>query len=110
MRTTNASVGPRIACFGPKLMLGLDDVADTDIQAWSQALIDGVGNCADDASVWRRCRMAGAGIDAAVARARDHAREGTVIHAMLSDDAVTYDDVLANIKLFISGGLNEPRT
>lgn len=92
-----------------KLMLGLDDVADVDMQAWSQALIDGVGNYADDASVWRRCREAGAGIDAAVARARDQAREGTVIHAMLSDEAVTYDEVLANVKLFISGGLNEPR-
>jgi cytochrome P450 len=65
-----------------KLMLGLDDVADTDIQAWSQALIDGIGNYADDASVWRRCREAGARIDAAVARARDHGRAGTVIHAM----------------------------
>ena len=92
-----------------KLMLGLDDVADTNMQIWSQALIDGVGNYADDASVWRRCQEAGAGIDAAVARARDHAREGTVIHAMLSDEAVTYDEVLANVKLFISGGLNEPR-
>ena len=28
---------------------------------------------------------------------------------MLSDEAVTYDEVLANVKLFISGGLNEPR-
>jgi cytochrome P450 len=92
-----------------KLMLGLDDVVDTDMQVWSQALIDGIGNYADDASVWHRCREAGAGIDAAVARARDHACEGTVIHAVLSDEAVTYDEVLANVKLFISGGLNEPR-
>jgi cytochrome P450 len=92
-----------------KRMLGLDDVADTDMQVWSQALIDGVGNYADDATVWSRCRKAGSGIDAAVARARDRAREGTVIHAMLSDAAITYDEVLANVKLFISGGLNEPR-
>jgi hypothetical protein len=28
---------------------------------------------------------------------------------MLSDQAVTYDEVLANVKLFISGGLNESR-
>jgi Cytochrome P450 len=79
------------------------------MQIWSQALIDGVGNYADDATVWSRGRKAGAGIDAAVARARDRARAGTVIHAMLSDAAVTYDEVLANVKLFISGGLNEPR-
>jgi hypothetical protein len=92
-----------------KRMLGLDDVADTDMQVWSQALIDGVGNYADDATVWNRCREAGAGINAAVARARDRASEGTVIHAMLSDQAITYDEVLANVKLFISGGLNEPR-
>ena len=32
-----------------------------------------------------------------------------MIHAMLSDAAITYDEVLANVKLFISGGLNEPR-
>lgn len=92
-----------------KRMLGLDDVADGDMQIWSQALIDGIGNYADDATVWRRCREAGAGIDAAVARARDHARDGTVIRAMLSDQAVSYEEVLANVKLFISGGLNEPR-
>ena len=92
-----------------KRMLGLDDVADMDMQVWSQALIDGVGNYADDATVWSRCREAGAGIDAAVSRARGRAREGTVIHAMLSDAAITYDEVLANVKLFISGGLNEPR-
>ena len=92
-----------------KRMLGLDDVADVDMQVWSQALIDGVGNYADDATVWSRCREAGAGIDAAVSRARGRAREGTVIHAMLSDAAITYDEVLANVKLFISGGLNEPR-
>ena len=92
-----------------KRMLGLDDVADNDMQVWSQALIDGVGNYADDATVWHRCREAGAGIDAAVARARHRAGRGTVIHAMLSDAAITYDEVLANVKLFISGGLNEPR-
>jgi cytochrome P450 len=92
-----------------KRMLGLDDVADTDMQVWSQALIDGVGNYADDVAVWGRCREAGAGIDAAVGRARHRAREGTVVHAMLSDGAITYDEVLANVKLFISGGLNEPR-
>ena len=45
-------------------MLGLDDVADTDMQVWSQALIDGVGNYADDATVWSRGGKADPGIDA----------------------------------------------
>jgi hypothetical protein len=92
-----------------KLLLGLEDVPDGDMQVWSQALIDGVGNYAHDPEVWRRCRQAGAGIDAAIERWWGRAAEGTVLHSMVSAETVSADEVRANIKLFISGGLNEPR-
>lgn len=92
-----------------KLLLGIDDVPDGDMQVWSQALIDGIGNYAGDDEVWRRCDRAGADIDAALERWWTRASEGTVLHSLVSAGDVTADEIRANIKLFISGGLNEPR-
>lgn len=92
-----------------KLVLGIDDVPDADMQVWSQALIDGIGNYAGDDEVWRRCDRAGAEIDAALERWWTRASEGTVLHSLVSAGDVTADEIRANIKLFISGGLNEPR-
>jgi cytochrome P450 len=92
-----------------KLLLGIDDVSDEDMQVWSQALIDGIGNYREDPEVWRRCDRAGAGIDVAIARWWSRAAEGTVLHSLVAAGDVTEDEIRANIKLFISGGLNEPR-
>jgi cytochrome P450 len=92
-----------------KLLLGLEDVSDRDMQIWSQALINAIGNYADDPEVWRRCEQASVGIDAAIERWWDRAAEGTVLQSMVTAGTVSADEVHANIKLFISGGLNEPR-
>jgi cytochrome P450 len=92
-----------------KLLLGLDDVSDQDMQSWSQALIDGISNYAGDAGIWRRCDRASAEIDAAIERSWPRADEGTVLHSMLGAGTLSAEEIRANIKLFISGGLNEPR-
>lgn len=65
-----------------KRLLGVDDVTNADMQTWSQALIDGIGNYADDAQVWRRCEAADAGIDAAIERWWSRAKEGAVLHSL----------------------------
>jgi cytochrome P450 len=67
------------------------------------------GNYADDADTWERCERANRLVDEAITADWDRAEEGTVLRALV--DAGTYgeDEVRANIKLFISGGLNEPR-
>lgn len=92
-----------------KVLLGLHAARDADLEFASQAFIDGIGNYADDADTWERCERANRLVDEAITADWDRAEEGTVLRALV--DAGTYgeDEVRANIKLFISGGLNEPR-
>jgi cytochrome P450 len=94
-------------------LLGLRGVAPADLQVWSQALIDGSGNYGDDPAVWERCEHAVAGIDAAVEEAVGFLRESpddSIISSMLhADDPLSYEQILANVKVVIGGGLNEPR-
>jgi cytochrome P450 len=104
--------GP-LAARNLALVLGLHAVSDLDMQRWSQALMDGGGNYADDPVVWQRCDRATAEIDgavcAAVDRLRDHP-DGSVISSMLhATEPLSLPEILANVKVFIGGGLNEPR-
>lgn len=92
-----------------KLILGIPDVDDDDLDRASQALIDGIGNYADDQEVWARCTWANVLIDAALERSWGKAEEGTVLHSMIDSGKMQKQEIAANIKLFISGGLNEPR-
>ena len=94
-----------------KSMTGLTDVSAEEMDAWSQAMIDGIANYAGDAEVEARCRAATAGIDAAidemlpVVRSRpDHS-----LLSVMTESGMQPDNVRANIKLTISGGQNEPR-
>lgn len=94
-------------------MLGLVDVDQADLRTWSQAMMDGTGNYADDPEIWRRCDAAVAGaeaaIDRAIARLKD-APDPSMIACMLhASDPLTRDEIAANVKVIIGGGLNEPR-
>jgi len=92
-----------------KVLLGLHAARDADLEFASQAFIDGIGNYADDPDTWERCERASRLVDEAITVDGDRAEDGTVLRALV--DAGTYgqDEVRANVKLFISGGLNEPR-
>ncbi|WP_199433680.1 cytochrome P450 [Qaidamihabitans albus] len=94
-------------------VLGLADVPAQDLQTWSQAMMDGTGNYADDPVVWQRAESAARGVeravDAAIERLSAHP-DDSVISAMLhAEDPLTPRQIRDNIKLFIGGGLNEPR-
>ncbi|MGW2541125.1 cytochrome P450 [Kitasatospora sp. NPDC001574] len=94
-------------------VLGLHDADPQDLQVWSQAMMDGTGNYGDDPVIWQRCEAAVRGVDelvdAAIARLRS-APDGSVISAMLhADDPLAPEEIRGNIKMFIGGGLNEPR-
>ncbi|MFE7843315.1 cytochrome P450 [Streptomyces sp. NPDC057474] len=94
-------------------VLGLREVAAADLQTWSQAMMDGLGNYADDPVVWQHAEAASLGVDeavdAAIARLRG-TPDASVISAMLhADDPLSPEQIRANIKMFIGGGLNEPR-
>jgi cytochrome P450 len=94
-----------------KELTGLTNVGHRDIDAWSQAMIEGIANYAGDPRVEARCMAATAAIDAAiddrlpsVTRRRDH----SLLSVML-EGGMPVENVRHNIKLTISGGQNEPR-
>ncbi len=98
-------------CLGR--LLGLYNTGAADLRAWSQALIDGTGNYGDDPEIWRRADAAAAAVDAAIddiiptLRARP---DESVISCMLhASDPLTREEIQGNVKVFIGGGLNEPR-
>jgi cytochrome P450 len=94
-----------------KSITGLTNVRYQDMDAWSQAMIDGIANYIGDPAVEARCHAATAGIDAAIddmvpklGRQSRHSLL-SVMHA----SSMPMESVRANIKLTISGGQNEPR-
>ncbi|GAA4153367.1 cytochrome P450 [Phytohabitans flavus] len=104
--------GP-LAARNLALVLGLRDASDVDMQRWSQAMMDGGGNYADDPVVWERADKAAAEIDeavyAAVRHVREHPDESVISSMVHAADPLTVDEIRANVKVFVGGGLNEPR-
>jgi cytochrome P450 len=94
-----------------KEITGLTNISYREIDAWSQAMINGIANYVDDPLVEQRCNAATAAIDAAiddrlpsVTRLPDH----SLLSVML-EGGMPLENVRHNIKLTISGGQNEPR-
>jgi cytochrome P450 len=94
-----------------KSITGLRSMRFEDMNAWSQAMIDGIANYIGDPQVEARCNLATAGIDAAiddmlpvVSKTPDQSLLSVMVQAGLPMESVR-----ANIKLAISGGQNEPR-
>ena len=90
---------------------GLKDCSYNDLDAWSQAMIDGIANYSGDAAIELRCNQATQAIDDAIDQhlsklsgQADTSLLSVMHHAGLSDESLK-----ANIKLTISGGQNEPR-
>jgi cytochrome P450 len=92
-----------------RLLLGLQTARDADLEFASQAFIDGIGNYAGDPDAWQRCERAGRLVDEAISADWDRAEDGTVLRALIDAGTLSEEEVRANVKLFISGGLNEPR-
>jgi cytochrome P450 len=94
-----------------KSITGLTNMRFEDMNAWSQAMIDGVANYIGDPAVEARCRAATAGIDAAIDERLPALRErpDQSLLAVMLGAGMPMDSVRANIKLAISGGQNEPR-
>lgn len=94
-----------------KAMTGLTNITFDEMDAWSQAMIDGVSNYVGDTDIEARCHEATAAIDRAIdGRLPDV--EAAPDHSLLSvmlEAGMALDNVRANIKLTISGGQNEPR-
>jgi cytochrome P450 len=94
-----------------KDITGLTNMRYQDMDAWSQAMIDGIANYSGNAEIEARCHAATAGIDAAiddmVPVVTKHPNAS--ILSVLLAAGQPMDSIRANIKLAISGGQNEPR-
>lgn len=94
-----------------KELTGLTNITYQEIDAWSQAMIDGIANYGGDLQVERRCRDATAAIDRAIddmVPVIERYPNASLLSVMLAA-GMGRDSVHANIKLAISGGQNEPR-
>jgi hypothetical protein len=94
-----------------KSITGLTNMRFEDMNAWSQAMIDGIANYVGDPAVEARCHAATSGIDAAIDDMAPVLRKKTdqsLLGVMLACD-MPIESIRANVKLAISGGQNEPR-
>ncbi len=94
-----------------KIITGLTTITFEEMDAWSQAMIDGIANYGGDPDVEARCHAATAAIDAAIDErlpAVDRRPDESLLSVMVGS-GMPLDQVRANIKLTISGGQNEPR-
>ncbi|MCO5130880.1 MAG: cytochrome P450 [Xanthobacteraceae bacterium] len=94
-----------------KHVTGLTNIRYQDMDAWSQAMIDGIANYTGDKAVEARCNAATAGIDAAIDDMIPvvTAHPNQSILSVLLRTGMPLESIRANIKLAISGGQNEPR-
>lgn len=94
-----------------KAITGLANITYGEMDAWSQAMIDGIANYGGDAEVESRCDAATASIDAAIDEMAPRLRttpDMSLLSVMLAA-GMPMESVRANVKLAISGGQNEPR-
>jgi len=94
-----------------KSVTGLTNMRYQDMDAWSQAMIDGIANYTGVPEVEARCHAATAAIDAAIDDMIPVLRKTpdlSLLSVMLQS-GMPMESVRANIKLAISGGQNEPR-
>lgn len=100
-----------LAAENLRAILGFENISQDDLQRWSQDLINGTGNYADDPEVWARSEKAYDEVDAAIDEMMPRLKENPN-HTLLSQVfayGMEMTNLRANIKMTIGGGLNEPR-
>ncbi len=94
-------------------LIGFKNMDWADLAEWSQNLMDGCANYGADPEISRKAAQAGAAIDAGIDAVIDDYRADPtpcVISSIVnSAPGVTRQDMAANIKTIVGGGLNEPR-
>jgi cytochrome P450 len=94
-------------------MLGLPDASDEDMQMWSQALINGAGNFGWFDEPFEIVAKANVDMNACIQRNAERLKaepDVTALSVMVNaEDPIPYSQIVANIKIAIGGGINEPR-
>ncbi|MFD1376778.1 cytochrome P450 [Micrococcus antarcticus] len=94
-----------------RLICGFHNATQQDMQRWSQTMIDGTGNYADDPQIWAKAAQSSAEVDAAIDEMIPYLAANPD-HSLLSNLAtmpIPLEAIRANLKMTIGGGLNEPR-
>ncbi|WP_027943950.1 cytochrome P450 [Amycolatopsis taiwanensis] len=92
-------------------MLGLRGASPEDMRRWSHAFIAGIGNLHDDPEIWARCDAAQHEVNGLLDELVPYYRrnpDGSMTSAW-SNGGLSDAAVRANVKLTISGGMNEPQ-
>jgi cytochrome P450 len=98
-----------------RFMLGLDEVPWEDLLAWNQALMPGLANFEGDPEKQAPADEASTALGDAIERVLDRLEtepDGSVLSWMAhrdGEDALSRQEIVANTKLMLSGGLQEPR-
>ncbi|WP_128254044.1 cytochrome P450 [Falsirhodobacter deserti] len=94
-------------------ILGIPEATDAQMSFWSQALIDGAGNFGWRPDLFEISDRANAEMDAMLARAVERVRaqpDRSALSVMVnSENPIAMSQIVANIKIAIGGGINEPR-
>ncbi|MFD2055792.1 cytochrome P450 [Mesorhizobium calcicola] len=94
-------------------ILGFEGVDWQTMVFWSQSLIDGSGNYSHDPEIARKAKEAAREVEALVDRMLPRHRENpnpSMLSSMLqADPPQSVEQIYANIKVALGGGLNEPR-
>ncbi|MGW1680868.1 cytochrome P450 [Saccharopolyspora sp. NPDC002376] len=94
-----------------RLVMGFRNATQDALQRWSQTMMDGTGNYADDPDVWAKSEQSSREVDEAIDEMLPYLRENPD-HSLLSGLAhlpIPLEAVRANLKMTIGGGFNEPR-
>ncbi|WP_417217880.1 cytochrome P450 [Arthrobacter sp.] len=94
-----------------RLVMGFHNATQQDMQRWSQTMINGTGNYADDDAVWAASEASSAEVDAAIDEMLPYLRENPdqSLLSGLASMPIPLEAIRANLKMTIGGGLNEPR-
>ncbi|WP_372698825.1 cytochrome P450 [Arthrobacter sp. JSM 101049] len=94
-----------------RLVMGFHNASQQDMQRWSQTMINGTGNYADDPAVWAESETSSAEVDAAIDEMLPYLRENPdqSLLSGLASLPIPLEAIRANLKMTIGGGLNEPR-
>jgi len=107
-----ALAGPLAARMLGEIM-GIPDASDESLQRWSQVLIDGAGNFGWRPEPFEDSDKANAEIDRCILANVERLKaspDPSALSAMLArDKPIAMGQMIANIKIAIGGGINEPR-
>ncbi len=107
-----ALAGP-VAARCLAVLLGLNEASDDDMQLWSDTIIKGAGNFGWKPEIFAICDRENERMDACINTAAEHLRgtdDQSALAVMINaEDPIEPEQIIANIKIAIGGGINEPR-